>query len=308
MTEIHVRILLSCLKTIRLFCPGKMVHSQQVLHRGKSTGAVIFVVIFLSLCGLGLVGWAMQPRYIVLSSQVIDSELLPIVQDLNRNDIPCRADASCQTIWVPEKEWSRATRLLDGFRTTSDRFVSNRLAISDKDPATIREEKLAQSISMIRGVQSASVHLTSSLDGGRDSNSARASVMVRVLPNTELSQLVVDSIANLVATSQKIATRDVIISDNYGNLYSASSKEMLMIRSEVDYQRQTESHHRAQIQNLLDSILGSDKYSLSVNIEVQLLKRLIEKTEHTGDGFVIKQERSGDKSSSDSILPDRNHL
>ena len=182
---------------------------------------------------------------------------------------------------------------LSGIATEQERKEAVRIATVQKLEATIR---------LFRGVQNATVDITTSSDRVyilQDSViPATAAVTITTETNEPLDSGVVKAIRNTVSHSVKqLDISDVSIVDTNGNVYSdgdAIAKSNQATALKIQHEDRINNSIRSQILQTLGPIYGKDNIHVGVNSVVDVNRRVVEKTEHyqpegsvDGGGLVI---------------------
>jgi len=135
------------------------------------------------------------------------------------------------------------------------------------------EGELARTISSLNNVKGARVHLAipKSSVFVRDERKPSASVLVELYSGRSLEPGQVVAIINLVATSvPELSKSQITVVDQKGNLLSdqAENSEMTMAGKQFDYSRRMESMLTQRVHNILQPVLGNDRYKAEVSADI----------------------------------------
>jgi flagellar M-ring protein FliF len=135
------------------------------------------------------------------------------------------------------------------------------------------EGELARTISSLNNVKGARVHLAipKSSVFVRDERKPSASVLVELYSGRSLEPGQVVAIINLVATSvPELSKSQITVVDQKGNLLSdqAENSELTMAGKQFDYSRRMESMLTQRVHNILQPVLGNDRYKAEVSADV----------------------------------------
>ncbi|MCY1459390.1 Flagellar M-ring protein [compost metagenome] len=128
-------------------------------------------------------------------------------------------------------------------------------------------------MSSLNNVKAARVHLAipKSSVFVRDERKPSASVLVELYPGRALEAGQVMAIVNLVATSvPELGKSDVTVVDQKGNLLSdqVHNSELTMAGKQFDYSRRMEGMLTQRVHNILQPVLGNDRYKAEVSADV----------------------------------------
>jgi flagellar M-ring protein FliF len=135
------------------------------------------------------------------------------------------------------------------------------------------EGELARTIASLNNVKGARVHLAipKSSVFVRDERKPSASVLVELFAGRSLEPGQVLAIVNLVATSvPELSKSQITVVDQKGNLLSdqAENSALTMAGKQFDYSRRMESMLTQRVHNILQPVLGNDRYKAEVSADV----------------------------------------
>lgn len=156
------------------------------------------------------------------------------------------------------------------------------------------EQELVQTISQIRGVRDARVHLSIPKKSSfiRNSNNPSASVMIDLVSAQSLNDMQLTGILHLVASSVAgLETENVSIIDQRGNLLSQRGNSEFNSSSEnIRFTRGIETDYSNRIMDILTPIVGAGNVRAQVSADLDFT--FIETTEETFDpNTVLRSEQ-----------------
>ena len=134
------------------------------------------------------------------------------------------------------------------------------------------EGELERSIQLIESIEKARVHITFPKDSVflESRRPAKASVMVKLRENRDLSRRNITAITMLVARAVEVLEPDsVTLLDMEGNLLDLEKPAEDRQRDEaaLAYRKKLEQSLLAKVRDTLDPLLGADRYSAGVSVE-----------------------------------------
>lgn len=241
-----------------------------------STAQKIVTVLAVAALLLGTLmfsRWATKPTYAPLFTNLAAADASAIVDALNSSGTPYQLSNGGATVLVPQQQvydtritlsgkgiapssggtgWS----LLDKQGVTASKFqqqVAYRRAL---------EGELSATISAIDGVDAAVVHLAIPEKDvfTRESDKAKASVLVETGPGNDLTSGQVQAVVNLVASSvEGMEPGDVTVADDAGKVLSASadSSPGAAADSRAQQTRDYENRVASSLQAMIDRVVGA---------------------------------------------------
>jgi len=249
----------------------------------RQVGLMIGLAASVAL-GLSVVLWAQEPNYQPVMSNINNMDINEVSTLLNQNDITYKIDPSSGVLLVESSEIHRARLKLAAAGITEEKPAGFELLDQEQGLGTSQfmestrfkrglEGELSKTISSLRNVRSARVHLAIPKRSVfvRDARKPTASVFVEVFSGRPLAKGQVDSVVNLVAGSvPEMNKEDVTVVDQKGNLLSQKdeSSEDRMASREFDYSRKMEKVLNGRVSSILEPILGSGRFRSEVSAEV----------------------------------------
>lgn len=165
------------------------------------------------------------------------------------------------------------------------------------------ETELARSVSSLRNVKSARVHLALPKESVfvRRRTPPSASVVVALYRGRKLSQEHVASIVNLVSASVPSMNSDhVTVVDQHGSLLTENNgnKDLQNSTREYDYTRRLEADYAARIVNLLEPVVGAGRVRAQVTAELDFNRTEVTSEAYEPEGQVVRSEQIAESESS----------
>ncbi|WP_339453663.1 flagellar basal-body MS-ring/collar protein FliF [Pseudomonas sp. EA_5y_Pfl2_R50] len=235
--------------------------------------------------GFAVVLWSQQPDYRPLYGSLAGMDAKQVMDTLAAADIPYNVEPNSGALLVKADDLSRARmKLAAAGVTPSDGNIGFEILDKEQGLGTSQfmeatryrrglEGELARTISSLNNVKGARVHLAipKSSVFVRDERKPSASVLVELYNGRSLEPGQVVAIINLVATSvPELSKSQITVVDQKGNLLSdqAENSEMTMAGKQFDYSRRMESMLTQRVHNILQPVLGNDRYKAEVSADV----------------------------------------
>jgi len=235
--------------------------------------------------GFAVVLWSQQPDYRPLYGSLAGMDAKQVMDTLAAADIAYTVEPNSGALLVKAEDLSRARLKLAGAGVTpSDGNIGFEILDKEQGLGTSQfmeatryrrglEGELARTISSLNNVKGARVHLAipKSSVFVRDERKPSASVLVELYSGRSLEPGQVVAIINLVATSvPELSKSQITVVDQKGNLLSdqAENSELTMAGKQFDYSRRMESMLTQRVHNILQPVLGNDRYKAEVSADV----------------------------------------
>jgi flagellar M-ring protein FliF len=281
------------------------------LNAGFSAGqrtVVVIAVLALGIGGFAFTQWAAKPSYAPLYSNLDPADAAAITEKLNADGIPYELADGGSTIMVPSERVYQ-TRLDasaeglpaggdDGYTLLDKQGVTTSEFRQRVDYQRALEGELSKTIESIEGVESATVRLViPPEDVFADSDQKpSASVLVKTRATTELNADQVRAIDHLVASSvQGLDPNAITIADAKGNVLLAPGEEGATSSAGDLRTRQTlafEQARAAELQTMLDKVVGPGKAVVKVNADLDFDKRATTSETYAKGNAAVLAERS----------------
>ena len=277
--------------------------SQPLVKKSLPAIAVVFLFAVFLIAALWLNGGEYRALYPEMS-EVDRSEAMAILQ---ASAIDVRVDSANGTLTVPVERYYDGrmalaaaglprdvnTGTLDFFNEQTSMTTSQFMEEARYTAAI--ENELAKSVTRISTVQSARVHIASPRQSNfiRNRATTKASVIVTPFAGRSVSQPQVEAIINLVASSVPfLATTDVSVVDDRGNLLTSNSGSLMQANEELSYQQLVEEIYKDRIDALLAPLLGEGSITTKVDISMDFTRAesTFEEFDRNGTGPLPRSE------------------
>ena len=235
--------------------------------------------------GFAVVLWSQQPDYRPLYGSLAGMDTKQVMETLAAADIPYTVEPNSGALLVKADDLSRARmKLAAAGVAPSDGNIGFEILDKDQGLGTSQfmeatryrrglEGDLARTISSLNNIMAARVHLAipKSSVFVRDERRPSASVLVEMFPGRNLEAGQVMAIVNLVATSvPELDKSQVTVVDQKGNLLSDQLQDtsLTMAGKQFDYTRRMEGLLTQRVHNILQPVLGNDRYKAEVSADV----------------------------------------
>jgi flagellar M-ring protein FliF len=251
-------------------------------------GVIAVAVVALVLGAVALSRWAAQPTWTPLFSNLSGTDASAIVDQLNSQGVPYQLESGGSTVMVPQaKVYDLRISLAGKGLPAGSGGSDSSYSVLDKQGMTATdlqqniayqralEGELDRTLGAITGVNTAIVHLAVPKKDvfTTDTEHPTASVLLQLSPGTTLIRSQVRSVMHLVAGSVPgLNPSDVTVTDGNGNLLSVREDGQdggASAANENDLQTQAfEDSRSAQVQKMLDKVLGPGHAVVRVNAEL----------------------------------------
>jgi len=278
----------------------------------RQVGLLVGLAASIAL-GVAVVLWMQTPNYTMLPGQLAGETLNDVIGVLERNNIRYSVDPSTGSVMVDSTKVNEAKLKLasenlglnsgHGFEVIEkDQGFGTSSFLQKARYQRALEGELARTITSMRSIKSARVHLALPKDSAfiRDKKEASASVFVNMVPGHSIEKSQIAAITNLVASSiSSLKTSQVTIVDDKGKLLSNVDSEDMMglTTSQLDYTRNIEKTFVTRIERMLNPIVGIGNVRAEVTAEVDFTL-----TESTQESFnpdlpAVRSEQSSEEQS-----------
>ena len=235
--------------------------------------------------GFAVVLWSQQPDYRPLYGSLSGMDSKQIMETLAAADIAYTVEPNSGALLVKSDDVARARmKLAAAGVAPSDSNIGFEILDKDQGLGTSQfmeatryrrglEGELARTVSSLNNVKAARVHLAipKSSVFVRDERKPSASVLVELFSGRSLEPGQVLAIVNLVATSvPELSKSQITVVDQKGNLLSdmAENSALTQAGKQFDYSRRMESMLTQRVHNILQPVLGNDRYKAEVSADV----------------------------------------
>lgn len=274
----------------------------------------LFVGLAASIAiGITAAFWARTPNFTALYTGLSEKDVMEVTDALQKSAIPFELSGTGAVMVPADKVHDARLKLASQGLPNSS---ANGFELLDKDTGfgtsqfmekarfqRALEGELARTISSMKSVESARVHLAIPKQSVfvRNQKQPSASVFVNLFAGRNLDDGQVASITHLVASSvPNLETEHVAVIDQKGRLLSAPdrSAQMGMTTSQFNYRKQLEEYLTKRIVELISPIVGVGGVQAQVSTELDFTL-----TEQTQESFnpdlpAIRSEQSMEDTSS----------
>ncbi len=258
----------------------------------RQVGLLIGFAAILAL-GIGVIIWSQETNYRPLISNLQDYNAKEIIDALEIKDIDYRINPTTGIVMVAEHEIHDARLALAAIVAQNDEGVGLELLDQEQSLGTSQfiesvryrrglEGELARTISSLRSVRNARVHLALPKQSVfvRDDREPRASVFLEIYGGKGLKKEQAEAIISLVAGSiPQLPIANVTLVDQKGNLLSKDEgkEEDLLATKQFEYTQKIENNLGQRVQRILEPVLGEENFRSEVSADVDFT--LVEQTE-----------------------------
>lgn len=245
-------------------------------------GVAIIAIIILTVL------WAKnEQHYGVLFSNIEDKDGGEIITQLAAMNIPYKFSSSGTSILIPEDKVYNTRLLLAqqglpkggviGFELLDKESFGMSQFNEQINYQRALEGELARTISTIDVIDSARVHLAIPKSSVfiRERKQPTASITLSVKPSRSLSQMQIDAIVHLVASSVPELTSDKVnIVDQRGNLLTGGDDSFGNINStQLEFTQRVEDRIRQRIERIVEPVAGKDNFNVQVSAEIDFSRQ-----------------------------------
>lgn len=239
--------------------------------------------------GVAIVFWSQSPDYTTLYAELPDTELSQVADALKQSQIKYKISAG--NIMVPANDIDKARMQLaaqglpnirpQGFDILNeDQAFGTSQFIQSARYQHALEEELSRSISALRNVKSARVHLALPKESVfvRNRKKASASVITNLYSGHRMTDDQISAIAYMVASSvPNLQVEEVTVVDQMGRLLTDSRDGEQVLNSEqLEYTNNVEHNYIDRVNAILTPFLGSNGFKAQINADIDFTR--IEKT------------------------------
>ena len=257
------------------------------------------IVVAAAVSGLmWFAKWQHERDFRPLFNSLAPEDAGAMVQKLKEKGVEYRVSDSGTTILVPEAKLAELRLEMAGLglpksgRIGFEIFDKTNFSATDfAEHVNYRraiEGELERSVMSLAEVEQARVHVTFPKESVfLDSReAAKASVLVRLRTNAQLSATNISAITHLVASAvEGLAPESVSVVDMRGNLLTGGRKTLAddggSTSASLDYQQGIEKELTAKINGTLEPLLGPGKFRTGVSVECDMTQG--EQSEETFD-------------------------
>jgi flagellar M-ring protein FliF len=284
--------------------------AENMLDKMKGTNPTrlivyLFVLALVAAALISLALWSQKPEYRTLFGGLTDEDMSDVVQNLEARKVPYKIIGGA--VKVPDNQVHETRIALAGdglpqggsvgFEIFDESSFGVTQFVQKINYMRAMQGELARTISQIRNIESARVHLSVPEKGVflDEIEKGRASVILKLRGSAGLTPSQVQAIVHLTASSvEGLLPGDVTVVDTSGRMWTDASDDvsvpMGLTTAQFEYKRRIEKDMERAIQGMLEKTIGAGKVVARVSTEMVTVHR--ERTEETydPDGQVVRSE------------------
>lgn len=285
-------------------------------HVFRQLGILVALAAVVAI-GVGVALWSQEPNYRPLFSELDGADAVSVTDALTASGVDYKIDSATGTVLVPSERVNEVRMQLSALGLPeSSGAVGLEMLREKQDLSTSQfiegmrymhalETELARSISSLRNVRSARVHLAMPKESVfvRRRTAPSASIVLELNSGRRLQGDQVTAIVNLVSASIPALTPDhVTIVDQHGALLTEArdNSQMMVSTREYEYRRQLETDYRERILSVLEPLVGKGKVRAEVTAELNFDTQESTREQYQPDGRVIRSEQINESESAGS--------
>lgn len=258
--------------------------------------------------GFSVVLWSQKEDYQPLYGNMRGYDMAELAEVLDDRNIRYRIDPGSGMVLVPARHVSDIRLQVASAGVSRDNGYGYEFLDQDQGLGTSQfmennryrrsqEGELQRTISGLRNVQSARVHLATPERSAfiRNARKPSASVFLTLQSGRQLSDVQVQAIASLVASSvPDMSPGDVTIVDQQGNLLTrrGESRELAMAAEQFEYVRRYEETLVDRVSRILQLIVGPGRYTAEVSADIDFTRIEQAAEQYNPDATVLRSEQS----------------
>jgi len=273
----------------------------------RQVGLMVGLAASVAL-GVSVVLWAQEPNYQPVVGDMSGYNPQDVTSILSSNNIEYRMDPRSGALLVPADQVYDARLKLAAEGVTDERTIGYELLDQDRGLGTSQfmetisyrrglEGELARTISSMRTVRSARVHLAMPERSVfvRDAREPTASVFLEVFAGRRLEQEQIASIMNLVAGSvPQMSKANVTVVDQSGNLLTGQDQggETRQMEDQYEYTSRVEDRLTRRVASMVRPVVGEGRFRAEVTADLDFSS--VEQAEElfNPDQQAVRSERS----------------
>tara|TARA_R110002072_G_scaffold4663_1_gene32268 strand:+ start:3427 stop:5139 length:1713 start_codon:yes stop_codon:yes gene_type:complete len=276
----------------------------------RQAGLLVGLAASIAL-GFAVVLWSQQEDFQPLYPSMQGYNVAELAQILEVGNIQYRIEPASGVLLVPAQRVNEIRLQVAGAGISRDDGYGYEFMDQEQGLGTSQfmesnrykrslEGELQRTIASFRHVQSARVHLATPERSVfvRNARKPTASVFLSLSTGRQLSDIQVQSIANLVASSvPEMSPEDVTVVDQSGNLLSrrGDNPEMMIAGEQFEYVRRYEETLSNRVNRILMPLLGSGRFTAEVAADVDFTRTEEAAETFNPDNVVLRSEQSMDE-------------
>jgi flagellar M-ring protein FliF len=273
---------------------AETVQGFQVLPAMRQIGLMIGLAASVAL-GVSVVLWSQKPNYTLLYANLSSKDAGQVIDALQSSGIQFKVDEATGAVMVESSKLQSARMELAKDGLPEGNAMGFEMLQKEQGFGTSQfietarfqralEGELARTISELRNVKSARVHLAIPKRSVflRDRSEPTASVMADLYSGRALDEEQIAAIVHLVSSSvPHLTPENITVVDQRGNLLSsgASDTGMAQTSTQFSYNRKLEQNYADRVRQLLEPIVGMGSVRASINADLDFT--VTERTQET---------------------------
>lgn len=270
-------------------------------------GAILGVVVTV-LVSIGIYTWGTAPSFSSLYTGLEPGDAAEVITALQSAAIPYELNAASGSVMVESGRVHEARLNLAAQGLPKGTAIGVEMLQQEQSFGTSQfvesaryhhamETELARTISTMRNVKSARVHLAIPKNSVfvRKQQKPSASVALSLYGGRAIEQGQVNAIIHMVASGiSNLSAENVTVVDQSGHLLSSGdmSSSVAMTGREYDYSRQVERDFEQRIEHLLEPIIGSGKVRATVNANIDFTQQESTEELYNNANQTLRSEQS----------------
>jgi len=277
----------------------------------RMIGTLLGIVVTV-LVSIGIYTWGTTPSFSSLYNGLEPGDASEVVAALQAAGIPYELNAASGSVMVESGRVHEARLKLASEGLPKGTAVGVEMLQAEQNFGTSQfvesaryhhamETELARTISTMRNVKSARVHLAipKSSVFVRNKEKPSASVALNLYGGRTIEDGQVNAIVHMVASSiSSLSTEHVTVVDQSGRLLSSGdiSSNVAMTAKQYDYARQVEKDYERRIEHLLEPIMGVGKVRATVNAKIDFSSQESTEELFNNANQTLRSEQSSESS------------
>ncbi len=270
---------------------------------------IIGIAVSIAI-GYGVVYWGAAPSYSSLYTGLEAKDASEVVAALQSAGIPYELDGATGVVMVESGRVHEARLKLAAQGLPKGTGIGIEILQEEQSFGTSQfvesaryhhamETELARTISTMRNVKSARVHLAIPKRSVfvRERTEPSASVALSLFGGRDIEQGQVNAIIHLVASSiSHLSTENVTVVDQNGRLLSSGGVDsnVAMTAKQYEYTRQVEEDYARRIEHLLEPIIGFGKVRATVNADIDFTQEEVTEEVFNPENPVVRSEQASE--------------
>ncbi len=267
--------------------------------------------------GFSVVLWSQKEDYQPLYGNMRGFDMSELAQTLDERNIRYRIEPGSGMVLVPTRQVADIRLQVANAGVSRDNGYGYEFLDQDQGLGTSQfmennryrrsqEGELQRTISGLRHVQAARVHLATPERSAfvRNARKPSASVFLTLQSGRQLSDIQVQAIANLVASSvPEMSPEDVTIVDQQGNLLTRKreNRELAVAAEQFEYVRRFEETLVDRVSRILQPIVGPGRFTAEISADMDFTRMEQAAEQYNPEATVLRSEQSMSESRNGSV-------